>query len=411
MKDRKRIFIVVALAALLAPAGWAQKPGPPTPPPPAPTPSPSAPPTSGATSTTPNSPIDAVGNDYVMFLSGHVATSDGTSLPTNVLIERVCNARVRQQIYAAPMGDFTMQLGSMTDTAVDASADGVSQATLSGKFALTGIPRRALEDCEVRASVAGFQSRSVSLVALDPSSQRVDVGQIVVQRLVKVEGASISAIPYKAPKDARSAYEKGLEALKSGKLPDARKHFEKAVGLYPAYAAGWFQLGVVLQKQNEKDAARTAFIKATTSDARFLPPYVSLASLALQAGNWTAVLDLTSPILGLDPLQNLTGDVVDLDPLNYSEAYFYNAVANFQLNKIDAAETSALNSERLLTSFAQVHLLLGEIFARKNNYASAISEMRTFLELNPHAKNIDAVRQRLAELVSVDSASPDGKKP
>lgn len=346
-----------------------------------------------------------------MFLTGHVATSDGTSLPSNVLVERVCNASVRQQIYAAPMGDFTMQLGSMSATAVDASADGVSEATLSGKFVLTGIPRRDLEGCMLRASVSGFQSRSISLVALDPSTQRVDVGQIVVQRLAKVQGATISAIPYKAPKDALSAYEKGLQAAKGGKLADARKHFEKAVGIYPAYAAGWFQLGVVLQKQNEKDAARTAFIKATMSDAKFLPPYVSLASLALQAGNWTAVLNLTSPLLGLDPLQNIAGDVVDLDPLNYSEAYFYNAVANFQLNKIDAAEASALNAERLLTSFAQVHLLLGEIFARKNNYASAISEMRTFLELNPHAKNVDKVRERMAELMSLDSASPGGRKP
>jgi hypothetical protein len=33
-----------------------------------------------------------------MFLIGRVATDDGTPVPNDVLVERVCNAAVRQQI-------------------------------------------------------------------------------------------------------------------------------------------------------------------------------------------------------------------------------------------------------------------------------------------------------------------------
>jgi tetratricopeptide (TPR) repeat protein len=92
--------------------------------------------------------------------------------------------------------------------------------------------------------------------------------------------------------------------------------------------------------------------------------------------------------------------IADLDPLNCTEAYFYNAVANYKLNKIEAAEKSGLKAEHvdLLTRFPQLHLLLAEIFARKNDYATAISEVQTYLELAPHAKNADQAREQLAKL-------------
>jgi len=38
---------------------------------------------------------------------------------------------------------------------------------------------------------------------------------------------TMSATPYKAPKDARRAYEKGLQAERNGKLADAHKYFER----------------------------------------------------------------------------------------------------------------------------------------------------------------------------------------
>src|SRR6202043_272036 len=128
----------------------------------------------------------------------------------------------------------------------------------------------------------GFHSRVISLVGLDSFGGSVDVGAVVVQRAGKVEGATLSATLYKAPKDARKAYDKGLRAEKNGKLADAHKYFETAVEIYPRSATAWFQLGTVLEKENQKDAARKAYSQATTIDARFLPPFLSLASMACE---------------------------------------------------------------------------------------------------------------------------------
>jgi len=220
-----------------------------------------------------------------MFLQGRVATNDGTPVPNNVMVERVCNNRVRQEVYASPHGDFSMQLGSRVDSFLDASGDRTSQYGVASKDSVMGIPRRELTNCELRASASGFHPRVISLLELDTFGSSVDVGVIVVQRGTKIEGMTLSATPHKAPKDARRAYEKGLQAERNGKLADARKYFETAVEIYPSFANAWFQLGTVLQNENQKDAARKAYTQATTLDTRFLPPYLSLASMAYQTGN------------------------------------------------------------------------------------------------------------------------------
>ena len=351
----------------------------------------------------------------MLFLRGRVATHDGAPVPHDMLVERVCNNRVRQEVYASSHGDFSMQLGSRVNSFPEAGADSISPYGAASKNSDMGISRRELTNCELRVSASGFHSHVVSLLGLDSFGGSIDLGVIVVERGTKTEGATLSAIPYKAPKDARKAYEKGLHAERDGKLADARKYFETAVQLYPSSANAWFQLGIVLQKQDEKDAARKAYTQATTLDTRFLPPYLSLAAMAYQTENWTEVLDLTGHILDLDPLNHVavTTYILDLDPLNYAGAYFYNAVANYKLNKFEDAEKSALKAEHLdmLTHFPQLHLLLAEIFARKDNYAVAIAQIQTYLALAPHAKDADQAREQLAKLEKLNASMPTSEKP
>jgi hypothetical protein len=379
--------------------------------PPAPAPPPSTPPGRPANPLgipQPNQPRE----DLVMFLLGRVRAADGTDVPNDALVERVCNTGVRQQVHVNPGGEFSMQLGSRNDSYLDATAEPLSQDGVNRKNSEMGIPRLELASCELRASVSGYSSSVVSLVDLSGSLSSVDVGAIVVQRRGKVEGLTIDASTYRVPKDARKAYERGLEAERKGKLTEAHKYFGKAVEVYPKYTNAWFQLGTVLQKEHQKDAARTAFTQATTVDSKYLPPYLSLARIAYEAENWTELVDLTGHILALDPLNHVSGYVLDLDPLNYTDAYFYNSVANYKLNRFEEAEKSGLKAEKvdLPTRFPQLHLLLAEIFTRKNNYGMAIAEIENYLELVPHAQDADQVRVRLAKLEKLNGSVSAGEK-
>src|SRR5260370_22186919 len=119
MSQRMRIFVVLALAMpLLVPVTVAQKPPAPAPPSP-----PSAPPSRPSTPSPLSSEPSQPTGDLVMFLRGRVATDDGTPVPHYALLERVCNNSVRQQVYASSHGDFSMELGTMADSYLDASAE------------------------------------------------------------------------------------------------------------------------------------------------------------------------------------------------------------------------------------------------------------------------------------------------
>lgn len=350
--------------------------------------------------------------DLVMFLRGRVASSDGTKLPHDALVERVCNNSIRQQVYTSPDGSFSMQLDSRNNPTLDASAEGgMRYGGFSGSMPSDmGIPRTDLSNCEVRASLSGFRSDTVTLVARDTFAGTIDVGSIVVERIGKIEGMTISATPYKAPKDARKAYEKGLAAKKANNLGAARESFEKAVGIYPKFSNAWFQLGGVLEQENQIVAARNAYAQASAADTKFLPAYLALSNLAFRDGDWKELLQLTDHILELDPLNyaRVKGYILDLDSFDYAEAYFYNSVANFNLDRILAAEKSARKAANLdvRPRFPQIHLLLAEIYTRKKDTPSAITELRIYLDQAPNATNAAQVRERLLSLQASGALVP-----
>ncbi len=411
-----RILLELALAiGILAPLASAQKPPAPAPPPTAPPPTspgrpinqPSTNPTFGESAT-----------DFVMYLEGRVTTDDGTAVPHDVMIERVCNAGIRQQVYASARGEFTMDLATRADKYVDASAEGNNQdpqtPRTNNNGTERGIPRRELSNCELRASVSGFRSNVISLMDLTPTSSSVDVGSITVHRTTKVKGLTVSASSYNAPKDARRAYEQGLQAEKKGNLAGARQDFEKACNIYPKYTSAWFRLGGVLQKLKDNESARTAYARATAIDNKFLPPYLPLAEMAFEAKAWNDVLMLSNHVVDQDPLRyaDVTGYIVDLDSLDYAQAYFYNSAANYMLNKFAEAEKSGLRAERLdvRPRFPQLHLLLAQIFAHKNDYATAISETKIYLELRPNSEDAVQVREQLAKFQKLNGPLASSEK-
>jgi outer membrane protein assembly factor BamD (BamD/ComL family) len=421
LEKKMELGLALGLALMiLAPGALGQKPPAPAPAPsPAPGPGPGRPPTNGpgndpAIGMDPSVRRGQLGDERVMYLNGQIKTTDGSAVPFDVMVERICNERVRQQVYAGPQGAFSMQMGSKADVIADATADVDLRDMGNANDPSLGIPRRLLQNCELRASAPGFRPRVLMLMDLTVTAGTVDVGTMVVERATKVEGATLNVAAYRAPKEARKAYEKGMSAARNGKLTDAQKNLEKAVEIYPKYASAWYELGVVRQKGNEKDGARAAYTQAAEIDRKFLAPYVLLAEMAYTAKDWPEVLRLTEHIIELDPLNhaNVTGYVVDLDPVNSAEAYFYNAVANYQLGRVDQAEKSALKAEHvdLLTKFPQMHLLLAEIFSDKGNYGGAIAEIETYIELVPGTKDAEVLRERMAKLEELNGTKGAAKR-
>jgi tetratricopeptide (TPR) repeat protein len=341
-----------------------------------------------------------------MFLSGKVMLDDGTAPSETVVIERICGGTHRPEGYTDSKGRFSFQLDQNRSMLPDASVGASDMGSMSGVGGGSGRgygtttsgtngtaqigsnmgtdPR--LMGCDLRAVLPGFRSDTVSL-----ASRRVldnpDVGTIILHRLGNVDGTTISATSLEAPKDAKKAYEKGVDAMKKEKWPEAQKSFDKAVEAYPKYAAAWYELGEVCQKQNNPAEAQKAYQQSMQADPKYIKPYLPSAILLVQGQQWQQAADMTDKLMRLDPV-------------DYPDALMYNAIANINLHKLDVAEKSARDAVRLDTEHRvpRAQYILGFILANKREYPEALTRMKNYVELAPDAPDLTEVRRQIAEL-------------
>ena len=330
-----------------------------------------------------------------VFLSGKVVMEDGTPPPDAVTIERVCGGSVRPEAYTDSKGRFSFQLGQNQGMMADASMS--SADTMSGipgrgtpagmgMGGRGGISERDLAGCELRANLAGFRSESVNLAgrrALD----NPDVGTIILRRLAKVEGFTFSATTAFAPKDAKKAYEKGVQAAKKKKWSEAEENLQKATTSYPKFAAAWYELGTVYQQQAKIEDARKAYLESIKADEKYVTPYAQLARIAGAEQKW-------------EDVSEYTGKVIRLNPYFSPDIYYVGAVASFNLQKQDQAEEYAREALKLDTQKRnpRINHLLGIILAQKQAYPEAAENMRLFLKRVPDGPDAENVKKQLAEV-------------
>jgi tetratricopeptide (TPR) repeat protein len=243
-----------------------------------------------------------------------------------------------------------------------------------------------LMDCELRARLPGYRSQSVSLANRRPMDPP-DVGIILLHRMGESEGSTISASSLNAPKDAKKAYEKGMDSLKKRKSDDAVKSFEKAVDVYPKYATAWNELGRLQMAKGDPETARKSFESAVAADPKFVPPYLEMAMIEWKGEKWDQVADLT-------------GKVIKLDSFDYPQAHFLNALSNYYLKNMDVAEKSARETLRLDTrkQYPTTMRLLGVILATKQDYTGAAEQFKAYLAAAPEAQDAATVRSQLSQV-------------
>jgi tetratricopeptide (TPR) repeat protein len=318
-----------------------------------------------------------------IYLSGSVRLGDGSIPPTNVVIERVCGNIVRPEAYTDSRGNFSFIVGGQ-NAAVFADASVESSISRGGQQ--QGVSPQSLTGCEIRASLPGFISDS-KILGFRGALDDPEIGVIHLHPLANVNGYTFSITTALAPKDARKAYEKGLDETKKKKWADAEKDFSKSVELYPKYAVAWYELGRVYQQEKKLDEAAHAHLEAVKIDAKYVSPYAELASMAANAQKW-------------DDVEQYTSQMLKLNPFVAPEIYFYNAVSNYNLHNMDAAERRARDGIKndAQHRVPRLNHLLGTILIQKQEYKEAAENMRTFLKYSPNAKDADAVKQQLAEV-------------
>ena len=400
MRNVSRGLFIGAILLTLAGLAQAQSKGAPAPSTPtAPTtttPSPNTPTTvpglpRGNTTPTPNTPTTP---PRPIFVSGRVILHDGGDLPDRATIERLCSTNsVRAEGYTDSKGYFAFQIGANTQTMPDASTPfsfdpTTGNATSSNNNNNTGPSNsdNPYADCELRARLPGFRS-TTSLLAGRKSMDNPDVGSIVLYPIGAVEGRAVSLTNASAPKNAKKALENGLNAVKKNKKDDAEKEFRAAVAIYPKYAEAWTELGKLLIGRRQFVPAREALEQAVAADPRYVLPHEQLYILAFEEAKWQELADTTERLLRLNPY-------------DFMGAFYFNGVANYQLNHLDEAEKSL--KEALGMDFRnanpKAHYVLGLVLLKQNNVTEAKEHLGTFMKLAPEDAMIAKVKNILFQL-------------
>ena len=349
------------------------------------------------------------GSQRPLVFMGKVVMEDGTPPPDSVTIQLVCRSSPRSVAFTDSKGGFSVDLNNRMN---DATLMDASQPTGRGDFGgpfggsptnrpgsqgnSNGIGERDLMGCDLQAALAGFRSDQINL-GTRRSLDNPDVGSIILHRLANVEGLTISATSAFAPKDAKKAFDKARDAAKKQKWDEAEKDFQKAVDIYPKYAAAWYQLGLVQQEKKNEDGARKSYAQALAADAKFVSPYQQLAMLAATEQKWQEVVDDTDRLLRLNPV-------------DFPQAWLFNSLGNYYLKNIDAAEKSAREgiSHDAAHHYAAMNHVLGVILAQKQDYAGAAQQLRDYIHFAPNATDVAQVKQQLSEVEK--ALGPEAKK-
>jgi tetratricopeptide (TPR) repeat protein len=363
--------------------------------------------TSVPSSTLPTQPTEA---SRPIFLSGRVRYSDGGAPADRVAIERVCNGRPHTEGYTDSKGNFSFELGRNNMMYADATESnpmgGLGRSSATGAAAATqmgnGVTERALMNCEIRANLPGFRS-DVIMLASRKFMDNPELGTIVLHRMANVEGLTTSGTSALAPKDAKKAFDKGLDLAKKKKLEEAEGQMEKAVELYPKYAVAWVELGRMQDARQKPDAARASFQKAIDADPKLVQPYEALYVMAARERKWQEVADLTEK-------------VTKMNPYDFPGAYSLNAMANLNLQKPALAEKSVREAIKLDVDnrVPRNGYMLGLILAQKQDYENSVVLLRTYLQgLEASAKfdgnftagkEMETVKKQIAEVEKFVSA-------
>lgn len=391
-----RVLLALMSAFLLLPASLAQRPGSVSPPGaangggnPADT--------EGVGQSSPGAgvPITTIPNpnpspNRAMFVSGEVTMDDGSALPQNVAVVRVCNGVPHIEGYTDNRGYFGFSLDETAQSVLqDASSNGLEEFGGGRRSETAGSnlsPSIQLEGCELRVNLVGYQSQTIELSLRHPMDNP-NVGTILLHRLTGTQGTTVSATTLTAPKSARKAFRKAVDLEKKKKYPDAETSLQHAITDDPRYAEAWYQLGRVQAGLGNSDSARQSFEAALRADGNYVPPYIQISLLDLEQQNWQALADIS-------------GKAIQLDPFTYPEAFFLNAIANYNLHYPDVAEQNARRAEKLdvRNQIPQVSRLLGTILMARRDFAGAAAEMRRFLKLAPLSSDAPGVRSQLAAL-------------
>jgi tetratricopeptide (TPR) repeat protein len=339
-----------------------------------------------------------------LYVEGQVINETGKAPDNPVPVRLNCGMRTLQTIRTDLRGYFRFTLGLGAQANADFSAadtpmgsglgDNETPSGLStfggfGSFGGNtgfGSTGNSLNGCDIRISVPGYMPIDILITDI-ASLGTINIGMLELRRVGTAPAGSISVTSLLVPKNAQKEFDQGIKDIRNNRVPQATQHLERAVREYDKFAAAWTELGKLYAVGKDLPKAREAYGKAIAADPKFAPPYVGLGAIQLQEQDYEGALESIDSAANADPT------------VTTGLAGYIQGVANFRLNRMDAARESLLQAEKgPHPTIPQLHVLLADLYLDKQDSASAAMHMRAYLKEAPEGTFAAEMKESLAKI-------------
>jgi tetratricopeptide (TPR) repeat protein len=237
----------------------------------------------------------------------------------------------------------------------------------------------------------GIQTADSGMFEVD--TRRVTQTQYITVRKVddphsKPDGpssATVSTATLNVPEKARKEFDKASDAMAHQDWNKAAERLNKAITVYPQYAAAYNNLGVVYSHLNDDSHEQEALARAIALDDHFAPAFMNFGKLRLRQKDFSQAEAMLEKAAALDPL-NAQGLALLADAQYMNQHY-------------DAALVSARQAH---TAFPQhpsfVHYIAARAYQQEGRQKDALVELRLFLQEEPSGSRADYVRGDIARM-------------
>ncbi len=128
-------------------------------------------------------------------------------------------------------------------------------------------------------------------------------------------------------------------------------------------------------------------LKAIEADPKLVPPYLELGLLSAQQQKW-------------EESGQYLDQAMKLDPVDYPQAWYTSAVANYNLKKYDEAERRVRQAVKLDPNHVnpRSQYLLGLVLREKQDLAGAAVELSAYVKFAPHAPDVAQAQDELRQI-------------
>ncbi|HXX01980.1 MAG TPA: tetratricopeptide repeat protein [Candidatus Acidoferrales bacterium] len=238
---------------------------------------------------------------------------------------------------------------------------------------------------------ADFGSIAIGRAGPDAFEVRVKGSTDAVGSYGSPASGLVSASDLAVPARARSEFERANELIGKENLKLAIQKLDRAIAIYPLYAAAYNNLGVIYSRLGDLAQARKVLEKAITLDDHFALAYLNLGRMSGASGDFVSAEETLRQAAELDPTEAITWVL-----LAYSE---------FMQGRFDEAIATSQKVHQLPGAHAYAHLVAAHAFLKKREAENAIAELQMFLREEPAGSFAERAREELATVEAAVGAT------